>query len=193
MGTTAYQPSMPPAEYLEWEKRQAGRHQYLHGEIYAMVGGSPRHNLLAVRVLARLDAALRGGACRPFSSDQKIHVPATGDYVYADGTVVCGTVELHAQTSDVIENPSVVVEVLSKSTEQHDRDEKWQGYRTIASLSDYLLVSQRLVRLEHFGREADGAWRYRVSGVGGRLELTDGTVLVADELYEGAFEVPGDG
>ncbi len=157
-----------------------------------MAGGSPRHNLLAVRVLAQLDNALHGGPCRPFSSDQKIHIPATGDDVYADGTVVCGPVQLHEDTSDVIENPLVVVEVLSKSTEHHDRDEKWQGYRAIPPLADYVLVSQRLPRLEHSRRETDGSWRYRVVGVGGQLVLSTGAVLVVDEIYEGTFDVPGD-
>lgn len=183
---------MSPSEYLSWERLQPGRHQYLRGEVYDMAGGGPRHNLLGANLLARLHAALRGGTCRPFSSDQKIHVPATGDYVYADATVVCGPVQLHDDTSDVIENPKLVVEVLSKSTEQHDRGDKWEDYREIASLTDYVLVSQRIARLEHFGREADGSWRYRVVGAGGRLELTTGVVLVVDELYEGAFEVPGD-
>lgn len=183
---------MSPREYLEWETAQPGRHQYLRGSVYAMAGGSPRHNLLGARVLEQLGAALRGGTCRPFTSDQKIYVPATGDYVYADGTVVCGPVHLHGDSRDVIDNPRIVVEVLSKSTEQHDRGDKWEGYRDIPSLSDYVLVSQRLPRLEHFAREPDGAWRYRVVGAGGRLTLTTGTVLVVDELYDAAFEVPGD-
>lgn len=183
---------MSPAEYLAWERDQRDRHQLLRGVVYAMAGGTPRHNLLCARVLARFDAALRGGPCRPFSSDQKIHLPVTRDYVYPDGTVVCGAVELHVDTSDVIVNPRVVVEVLSKSTEQHDRGDKWEGYREIPSLSDYILVSQRVARIEHFGREVDGSWRYRVVSAGGRLELTTGTVLAVDELYEGAFDVPGD-
>ncbi len=157
-----------------------------------MAGGSPRHNLLGANVLAALRVALRGGPCRAFTSDQRIHVPATGDYVYADATVICGPVVLHGDSSDVIENPRVVVEVLSKSTEPHDRGDKWEDYREIPTLTDYVLVSQRIARIEHFARGADGSWRYRVVDAGGRVELTSGTVLVVDDLYEGAFEVPGD-
>lgn len=183
---------MSPAEYLAWERTQREKHQLLHGEVYAMAGGSPRHNRLCARILARLDAALRGSSCGPFSSDQKVFIPATSNFVYPDGTVVCGPVELHPGTNDVIDNPKVVVEVLSKSTEQHDRGDKWEDYRSIPSLADYVLVSQRLPRLEHFARESDGSWRYRVVGAGGRLELTIGTVLVVDEIFEGAFELPGD-
>lgn len=182
---------MSPAAYLNWERGQRDKHQLLHGEVFGMAGGSPRHNFLGARVLARLDAALRGGPCRPFTSDQKVHVPATGDFVYPDGTVVCGPVQLHDETSDVIVNPTIVVEVLSKSTEQHDRGDKWEDYREIPSLTDYVLVSQRLARLEHFRREADG-WKYRVVGSGGQLELTNGTILIVDDLFEGAFDIPGD-
>ncbi len=183
---------MSPAEYLEWERKQRDKHQLLHGEVYAMAGGSPRHNRLCAKVLARLDAALAGGPCGPFSSDQKIFIPAANNFVYPDATVVCGPVRLHDNTTDVIDNPRVVVEVLSKSTEQHDRGDKWEDYRSIPSLTDYVLVSQRLARLEHFAREEDGSWRYRVVGAGGRVELTTGTILVVDEVFEGAFDLPGD-
>jgi len=183
---------MSPAEYLAWERTQREKHQLLHGEVYAMAGGSPRHNRLCARVLARLDDALRGSSCGPFSSDQKVFIPATNNFVYPDATVVCGPVELYPGTNDVIDNPGVVVEVLSKSTEQHDRGDKWEDYRSIPSLTDYVLVSQRLARLEHFARESDGSWRYRVVGAGGRLQLTTGAVLVVDEIFEGAFDLPGD-
>lgn len=131
--------------------------------------------------------------CAAFSSDQKVFVPASGNFVYPDATVVCGRVELHDLSPDVITNPRFVGEVLSKSTEQHDRGDKWQDYRSIRSLTDYVLVSQRVARLEHFARDTDGSWRYRAFGIGERLELTTGAVLVVDELFEGMFEVPGDG
>lgn len=190
--STASLSKMSPSEYLEWERTQRDKHQLLHGEVYAMAGGSPRHNRLCASVLARLDSALRGGPCGPFSSDQKVFIPVTNNFVYPDATVVCGQVQLHEGTADVIDNPHIVVEVLSKSTEQHDRGDKWEDYRSVPSLTDYVLVSQRLPRLEHFAREADGSWRYRVVGAGGRLALTNGTSLVVDEIFEGVFDLPGD-
>lgn len=185
---------MSPAEYLEWERTQRDKHQFLRGKVYAMAGGSLRHNRLGANVLGDLRAALRGGQCAPFSSDQKIYIPASGNFVYPDGTVVCGPAKLHAGTTDVIDNPRIIVEVLSKSTEQHDRgdNDKWNDYRSVPSLTDYVLVSQRLPQLEHYARESDGSWRYRVVGAGGRLELTTGTSLFVDELYEGVFDLPGD-
>lgn len=183
---------MTPAEFLEWERAQPGRHQYIGGGAYAMAGGSPRHSLLAGNVLAAFHAAGRGGTCRAFSSDLKLHVEASGEYVYPDVTVVCGPVVLHGESRDVIENPTLVVEVLSKSTERYDRGEKWEGYRQIASLTDYLLVSQARARVEHFAREPDGSWRYRVATAGGELAVMTDTTITIDEIYEDAFEVPGD-
>jgi Uma2 family endonuclease len=185
-------PKLSATEYLAWERAQRDKHQFLNGCIYAMAGGSPRHNLIGANLIGQLHAALRGTGRRLFNSDQKIYFPASGDFVYPDGSVVCGPVRLHEGTSDVIENPTVVIEVLSKSTEQHDRGDKWEGYRSIPSLTDYVLISQRLPRLEHFARESDGSWRYRVVGAGGRLDLTTGAALLVDELYAGALDVPGD-
>lgn len=179
---------MTPAEYLAWEREQPGKHQYVGGEIFAMAGGSPRHNFLSFRVLAQLDHA----PCSPLTSDQKVFIPATGNFVYPDGTVICGPPQLHAGSRDAIENPRVVVEVLSKSTEQHDRGDKWTDYRSVPSLTDYLLVSQRLPSIEHFAREPDGSWRYRVAGPGDQLELTTGAIIDVDKLYSGAFDLPGD-
>jgi len=183
---------MSPRDYLAWEREQTDKHQYLGGEVFAMAGGSPRHNRLAFNVSGELHSRLRGGNCGGFTPDQKIFIPSTGNYVYPDGGLVCGRVELHAETRDVIENPRVVVEVLSSSTEKHDRGDKWRDYQSVSSLTDYLLVSQRLPRIEHFAREADGSWKYRVAGPGGRIELTTGTVLDVDAIYAGTFELPSD-
>jgi Uma2 family endonuclease len=180
---------MTEAEYLAWECEQPARHQLLGGVVFAMAGGSPRHNFLSGRLWSRLDAP----PCRPLTSDHKVYVPATGNFVYPDCTVVCGDVLLHAGSNDVLENPRVVVEVLSKSTEQHDRGDKWRDYRSVLSLTDYVLVSQHETQIEHFAREPDGSWSSRVAATGGRIELTTGRVLAVDEIYEGAFDLPGEG
>jgi Uma2 family endonuclease len=192
MTTAAPIARMTSAAFLEWERLQSDKHQLLGGEVFAMAGGSPRHNRLSARVGALLEASLPAG-CRTFSSDQKVFIPASGNFVYPDVTVVCGAISLAPGASDVIDNPRVVVEVLSASTEQHDRGDKWQDYRSVASLTDYVLVSQRLARVEHFGRESDGSWRYRAFGPGDVLELTNGTTLAVDELFEGVSEIPGEG
>lgn len=187
MSATA-SPRMSPAEYLAWEREQPSKHQYLNGEVFAMSGGSFRHNHLSANVVAHLATP----SCRVFTSDQKVFIPSTTNYVYPDATVVCGALQAQAGTNDVLENPRVVVEVLSKSTEKHDRGDKWEDYQSIASLTDYVIVAQRAARIEHFTRQADGAWTYRVAGPGERLTLSTGAALVVDEIYSGAFELPGD-
>jgi Uma2 family endonuclease len=184
---------MTAAEYLAWEHEQVEKHQLIDGEVFAKAGGTPRHNWLCAEVVGVLRSALKGGSCAPFSSDQKIYIPTkAGDFVYPDASVVCGKVRLHEGTTDVVENPRAIVEVLSKSTESYDRGEKWRGYQRIAALNDYVLVSQSVPCIEHFARECDGSWRYRIVGPGASLEISVGAVLVVDEIFSGAFDVPGD-
>jgi Uma2 family endonuclease len=183
---------MTAGDYLAWEREQPERHEFLRGEVFSMAGGTPRHNRLTARVIIELGNALRGGPCEVSSTDQRIVAREGEHYVYADASVVCGPMELAHGTKDVLANPSVVVEVLSKSTEAYDRGAKWDGYQAIAALTDYLLVAQNAVHIEHFRREADGEWRYRVAGAGGRVTLSNGTVLDADTIYRGAFELEGE-
>lgn len=111
---------------------------------------------------------------------------------YADITVVCGALRLQPGSDDVVENPSVIVEVLSSSTEQYDRGLKWEGYRRIASLNDYLLVAQSVASIEHYRRQADGSWLYRAVGPGERVVLTGGAELAVEPIFEGVFELAGE-
>jgi Uma2 family endonuclease len=179
-----------PEEFLAWEREQPERHEYRAGEVFAMAGGSPRHAALSANLVAELRSVLRDRGCQVFSSDLQVGL-ADGSYVYADVTVVCGPVELHSGTRDVVANPRIVVEVLSPSTESYDRGLKWDGYRRVASLTDYLLVSQDLPRIEHFSREPDGSWRYRVAGVGERVALVNDAGLAVDAVFAGALGLPG--
>jgi Uma2 family endonuclease len=99
-------------------------------------------------------------------------------------------VALEADTSDVLANPTVVVEVLSPSTEKYDRGAKWAAYQQLASLTDHLLVAQGAVRVEHYRREAPSAWQFRVLGAGETLTLASGAVVSVDAVYEGALDLP---
>lgn len=177
-------------EYLEWERDQTERHEYWEGEIFAMAGGTPRHAALAARVARSLGAQLPAG-CEVYSSDLQLGV-ATDKYVYADVTVVCGKPEVRTGTSDVIENPKVVVEVLSTNTEQYDRGAKWDAYQDLASLTDYVLVSQKSPQIEHFSRAKDDNWVYRRAEAGGHVTTSDGATLAVDEIFRGVFELPGE-
>jgi Uma2 family endonuclease len=163
---------MTAAEYLEWERLQPYKHEYRRGEIFAMSGGSPRHNFLGAAATRELSMATRGRGCGVFSSDQKIALIAGERYVYADGVVVCGELQRENGTTDILLNPRIVVEVLSRSTEAYDRGEKWEGYQGIASLTDYVLVAQRTARVEHYQREALERRRGRDRGaLSGRVRL----------------------
>lgn len=192
MGDAASTLRMSAADYLSWERGQPSKHEFHLGEVFAMAGGSPRHNGLSAAAIVELHSALRGKPCRVLSSDQRLSAKEGERYVYADAVVVCGGMKTEPGTTDVLANPSVVVEVLSRSTQAYDRGDKWEAYQGLASLTDYLLVAQASVRIEHFRRESDGSWRYRVIEAGGSVVLANGATLAADAIYEGAFELAGD-
>jgi Uma2 family endonuclease len=180
---------MTVAEYLEWERVQRDKHEFQLGEVFAMAGGSPRQNFLSVALAGELRDATRGHGCVVLSSDQRIAAQPGARYVYADAVVVCGGVQTEPASADVLANPTVVIEVLSPSTEAYDRGAKWEAYQRLASLTDYLLVTQTQVRVEHYRREQGGAWRYQVAEAGGSITLANGITLAVDAVYAGAFEL----
>lgn len=192
MSRVAERSKLTAAEYLAWEREQPDKHEFFYGEVFAMAGGSSRHNALGMSVGAELRAALRSRGCSVLSSDQRLAFPPEARYVYPDVTVVCGPLKFQAGTNDVLINPSILVEVLSKSTEEYDRGLKWTGYQTISSLTDYLLVSQAEVRIEHFRRNSDDSWTYRTAGPIERVVLTGGGELAVDAVYADVRELPGD-
>lgn len=178
------------SEYLEWERQQETKHEFFHGEVFAMAGGSPRHNALSTRIGGLLDAAFTARGCFVMSSDQRVGIQGGERYLYPDGTVVCG--EPIIVSNDVLINPTILVEVLSSETEQYDRGLKWESYQRIESLTDYVLVSQREPRLEQFRRDRDGAWIYRAAGPGERLTLASGFELAVDAIFANVMSLPSD-
>jgi Uma2 family endonuclease len=181
-----------PEEFLAWERLQPERHFYVRGEVFAMAGGSPRHSMLASRVIMLLGERLRGRPCDVHTSDLRLGIDAE-HFVYADAAIVCRPIERRPGTTDVVTNPKVVIEVLSKGTEGHDRGEKQAGYLALPSLEYFVLVSQREPRVEIYARQADGSFRFTVHGPGSRVELDRiGATMEVDDVYTGAFELPGD-
>jgi Uma2 family endonuclease len=170
-------------EYLAYERDSGMKHEYDGGEIVAMAGGSRRHNALASRISAALENARQPG-CIAFQSDQRIRVLATGKATYPDASVVCGPID--GDPADprgaTIANPVVIVEVLSPSTEQDDRGDKWQHYQLIPSLQEYVLVSQSHARVERYRRLATGGWEYH-DATEGTVQLQTGAVLDLARLY----------
>jgi Uma2 family endonuclease len=183
MGSAARRPSCTYAQYLEFERTSELRHEFIDGEILAMSGGTPLHAFLIARVLTALGNQLGTGPCRTYSSDLRIRVPETGRATYADVTVICGEVETHPEDPDAATNPTVIVEVLSPTTERDDRGEKFAQYRHLLSLRDYVLVSQERQRIEHYARGDGGRWTFIEAGPGGRIALSIGVVLEADAVY----------
>lgn len=170
---------------MAYERDSALKHEYEDGEILAMAGGSRRHNARASRVSAALEAARKPG-CVAFQSDQKVRVLATGKATYPDASLVYGDIEGDPQdpAGPTISNPILLIEVLSVSTEEDDRGNKWQHYQLIPSLREYVLVSQVQRRIECFRRLDSGAWEYRVIDHGtARLEC--GAALDLAALYDG--------
>ena len=180
-----YQPRLTAADYLEGEARSTVRHEFVDGEVYAMAGAGEAHNLIALNVAARLRSAVRGGPCRVFISDMKLHVAAWNAFYYPDVMVVCSPTDNHTHYK---ESPSVIVEVLSDSTADIDRREKLLAYRTLASLREYVLIAQDKRQIDVYRRAPDGAndvWLLESLGEGDLLQLESiGVGMSMAEVYE---------
>lgn len=176
-------------EYLALEAASNVKHEYLDGQIYAMAGGSPDHAALQVAVPSLLFPHLRHGRCRAHGSDLRIRVLATGLATYPDVTIICGPRELDPDDKLSVTNPSVLFEVLSPSTEDYDRGEKFAHYKRIPTLQQYVLVAQQERRIEVWTRDAPNSWSCVISGDGEIAELGSiGARLDVRELYEAAKE-----
>jgi len=175
---------MTYAEYCAFERESSIRHEYLRGEVFAMAGGTLEHGRLAGRIIHLLWRSLEGRPCSVFTSDVRVRVEATDLDTYPDASVVCG--EPRTAKSDVraLLNPSLIVEVLSSSTEAYDRGQKASHYRRIPSLRAYLMVSQDQRQLELQLRQADGSWTLCEAGPGECLTIEAlGIELDVDEVY----------
>ena len=173
-------------EYLEVERRAPTKSEFVDGAIYAMTGGSLNHAYLGGRAVVALTLALRGKPCRVFNSELQVFIPEKNIATYPDVTVVCGAPQFWKKRDDLVVNPTLVVEVLSPSTEAYDRGEKATAYRTLASLRDYVLVHQDKPRVEVFTRNGE-VWEHRVSeGLDARATLgSTEQPLPLQDLYEG--------
>lgn len=185
-------PRLTIAEYLAAEARAPTKNILWDGEVFsveAMAGGTLAHNTICGNVIGALHAALRGTHCRVVTSDQKLWVPLREGFVYPDAAVLCGRVERYLGTTDVVTNPTLLVEVLSDGTEKFDRGDKFEGYRSIPSLRHYVMLSSRHVMVEHYARAEDEGWLLHPYRAGETLRAQDlGIELEVDELYRMAFD-----
>ncbi len=151
---------LSPEEYLALEREAEIRSEYLNGEMFAMVGASREHNLIVANITRELTQQLKGRPCELYPNDMRVKIPATGLYTYPDVVVVCGEPRFEDERVDTLLNPTLIVEVLSQSTETYDRGKKFGNYRTIDSLIEYLLIAQDEYRIEQFHNQSDGTWLY---------------------------------
>lgn len=188
MVTTAHSVRYTYAQYLALERTSNVKHEFLGGQIFAMAGGTPEHAALAAAFVGLLFPDLAEHGCRAHSSDLRVRVRETGLATYPDVTIVCGASERDPDDPDAVTNPVILVEVLSPSTEEYDRGEKLQHYRTISSLEHYVLVAQDARSVESWTREGD-AWTRAVLTEADMLELPAvGATLGIRTLYDTAAE-----
>lgn len=145
-------------EYFDLEATSDLKHEYYRGAIYAMTGASARHNLIVANIIGLLHSQLRRSACRVFPSNLRLKIEQTGLYTYLDVSIICGTLQFDAGRQDTVTNPIVLVEVLSPRTENYDRGKKFEHYRTIETLQEYIVVAQDRTHIEQYIRQADHRW-----------------------------------
>lgn len=157
--SVAHQPHLSFDDWLAIERTATDqRSEYVAGEVFAMAGGTEEHNLIVLNVGAELRNQLKGRPCRVYPSDMRLHIASDDVATYPDVMVICGERRFHDGRRDVVTNPTLIVEVLSDSTEAYDRGDKFRHYRNIESLRAYLLLSQYRVQAELFLRQPDGTW-----------------------------------
>lgn len=146
-----------PQEYLAFERQAEEKHEFVDGIIYAMSGASLRHNTIAWNISANLHFQFRGRNCQAMASDMRVKVNET-DYVYPDIVGLCGDVKLEDEQVDTLLNPTVIIEVLSKSTQNYDKNKKMALYQNLPTVQDYVLVAQDEYRVEHYQRKSQNQW-----------------------------------
>ena len=182
---------MTPEEFLTFERASDEKHEYYDGVIVAMSGAKRAHNLISVNVGSSLHAALKNKDCETYMSEMRVFVPAVRLYTYPDIVVVCGDPQFVDDEFDTLTNPVLLIEILSDSTEGYDRGLKFQNYRSIESLVEYVLVSQNAARIEKYVKHGDGFWL--LSDAAGlessiTLEAIDCTLSLADVYAKVKFD-----
>ena len=145
-------------EYLAFEETNPAKHEYYQGRVFLLAGGNEAHAIITSNINAILNLQVRERPCTVYTSDMKVKVERTKLYAYPDVSVVCGPAQFEDTTRRVLLNPTALIEVLSESTEKYDRGKKFQNYRTIDSLQEYLLVAQESMQIDHYVRQPDNFW-----------------------------------
>ena len=143
-------------EYLEMENAATEKHEYYKGEIFAMSGASGRHNVISSNLIISLGISLKGKSCQPYGSDMRIHIPENTLFTYPDISIICDDVTISSEDENTAVQPTLIIEILSPSTRNYDRGEKFMLYRAIPALKNYLLVDSQSIHVEHFAINIEG-------------------------------------
>lgn len=163
---------LTPAEYLEIERLSETKHEFYRGEMFAMAGATREHSLITMNLSVILGNQLRDRLCEAYGSDMRVKVDRSGLYTYPDVVVTCKEPKFEDSVLDTLLNPQLIVEVLSDSTENYDRGKKFELYRGIESLMDYVLVAQDEPHVEVYSRQSDGRWLLsEAKGLDSSIEL----------------------
>ena len=149
-----------PEEYLEFEVNSEERHEYINGEVICMAGGTPNHGRIALNFGSALNFGLKRQPYDVFVTDQRVWIPKKRIYTYPDVIVVQGELQLQENRKDTIVNPLLIVEVLSKSTRNYDKDEKFSAYRTIPTFQEYILIDQYTMQVEQYFKTGKNSWNF---------------------------------
>ncbi len=174
-------------EYLEMENAADEKYEYYKGEIFAMSGAKVPHNTITGNLFIALGQQLKGKKCKPYNSDQRIHIPSNTLFTYPDISIICGEITTLNDDDYNVLNPTVIIEVLSKSTKNYDRGEKFKLYRDIASLKEYMLVDSQSIHIEIFRLNENGYWEleeYNSLTDIVSIKAIDETVSLS-EIYDG--------
>lgn len=184
-------PPMTPEAYLAFERAQLdAKHEFLNGDVIAMAGASRQHNRIVTNLVVSLGSQLRGRPCDVYSSDMRVKIPTTGLYTYPDVIAMCHDPQFEDEALDTLLNPSVIIEVLSPSTEAYDRGIKFAHYRSIDAMQIYILIAQDKPQVEIFRRQGKRDWLLSVvEGLDARVSLESiGCELALAEVYERVLE-----
>lgn len=151
-------PRLTPEDYLALERSADFKSEYFNGEIFAMTGASEPHNLVVINTIRELSTQLKKRPCKVYANDMRVKVDPTGLYTYPDVVVTCGKAQFDDTHLDTLLNPILIVEVLSDSTEAYDRGRKFEHYRKLESLAEYVLIAQNRPHIESYRRQADQQW-----------------------------------
>jgi Uma2 family endonuclease len=174
-----------PEQYLALEEKAEYKSEYVNGYIFKMAGGTEAHITISFNATKLFADRLRG-KCRAYQSDMKVWVEEVGTYFYPDVTVVCGERRFHKGQRDIVENPILLVEVLSQSTKEYDKNDKFFTYQHIESFQEYVLISQNQPAVQQYIRQTDGGWKYKATiGLNSKVyfESVDATLSLQD-IYD---------